>query len=288
MASYEAEQARLQRLLEEVMNDDEVAAQEGNEPSDDDASVHSDNEDTYQSHLEVHQSESEQNISDNDDVESTASSSLSFIGIYSDNDDVESTASSSLSFIGKDKSSFWKKHPPQKGSIRTRQENIIKRLSGPSLETRNRKTPLDIRNYFFDDVITTTIVNYTNEYISMVAPNFSDQNKAKPTSYTEIRALIGLLYMIGICKSSRQNTEDIWRTDGYGVETFHPTMSLQRFRFLLRCIRLDNRATRFARKEMDKHAPIREFFDLFVKNCHFLEQVTVDIMLAGFGPVYSL
>lgn len=79
MASYEAEQARLQKLLEEVIGDEDVAPRENNEPSDDDASDHSDIEDL---HLEPHQSESEQDISDNEDGESTASSSLSYVGMY--------------------------------------------------------------------------------------------------------------------------------------------------------------------------------------------------------------
>lgn len=159
-------------------------------------------------------------------------------------------------------------------------------MPGPSLELRDKKTPVDIWNYFFNDTIITTIVNCTNEYISLVATNYSDQNNAKPTNHTEIRALIGLLYMAGICKSNRQNTEDIWRTDGYGVEIFHLTMSLQRFRFLLRCVRFDSKATRSVRKETDKLAPIREIFDLFSQNCqrgyYLSEQVTIDEMLAGF------
>lgn len=44
-------------------------------------------------------------------------------------------------------------------------------------------------------------------------------------------------------------------------------MSLQKFRFLIRCIRFDDLDTRIQRKVTDKFAPFREVFDLFINNC---------------------
>jgi hypothetical protein len=60
-------------------------------------------------------------------------------------------------------------------------------------------------------------------------------------------ACIGLLYMAGAFKSNRQNLEDLWADDETGVEFFRLTMSLKRFRFILQCLRFDDRATRKAR-----------------------------------------
>lgn len=86
--------------------------------------------------------------------------------------------------------------------------------------------------------------------------------------------------------SSRLNTEDLWQNDGYGVEIFRLTMSLQRFRFLARCIRFDEKNTRPDRLKIDKLSAIRQIFDSFVANCesgyHMSEMVTIDEMLPGF------
>jgi hypothetical protein len=73
--------------------------------------------------------------------------------------------------------------------------------------------------------------------------------------------------MAGVFKSSRQNVDDLWYNDETGMEIFRSTMSLQRFRFLLQFLRFDDRTTRAARSEMDKLAPIRQFFELFVTKC---------------------
>jgi len=55
--------------------------------------------------------------------------------------------------------------------------------------------------------------------------------------------------------------------DGTGVDIFWATMSLQRFRFLIHCIRFDNLNTRIERKVTDKFAHFREVFNLFINNC---------------------
>ena len=63
-------------------------------------------------------------------------------------------------------------------------------------------------------------------------------------------------------------------------------MSLQRFRFLLRCLRFDDIRTRSIRKKTDKLAPIRDIFQGFVNKCsefyQVSEQCTIDEMLEKF------
>lgn len=67
---------------------------------------------------------------------------------------------------------------------------------------------------------------------------------------------------------------------------FWLTMSLQRFRFLMRVIRTDDKKTREERRKYDKLAPIREIFDSFVKNFqkHYTisEYATIDEKLEAF------
>jgi hypothetical protein len=69
--------------------------------------------------------------------------------------------------------------------------------------------------------------------------------------------------MAGVFKSSRQNLDDLWSNNKTGVEIFRSTMILQRFRFLLQCLRFGDRTTRAARSEVDKLALIRQFFPIF-------------------------
>ena len=61
---------------------------------------------------------------------------------------------------------------------------------------------------------------------------------------------------------------------------------MQRFRFLLQCLRFDDRTTRTARSEVDKLAPIRQFFEIFVTKCksHYSvgKLVTIDEKLEKF------
>ncbi|VEN52714.1 unnamed protein product [Callosobruchus maculatus] len=119
-----------------------------------------------------------------------------------------------------------------------------------------------------------------------ISPNYQRSRDARPTNLPEIKALFGLLYLAGIHKSSRLNTEELWSRDGTGIDLFWLTMSLQRFRFLMRVIRTDNKNTREERCKKDKLAPIRDIFDSFVQNCQksytICEYATVDEKLEAF------
>lgn len=130
------------------------------------------------------------------------------------------------------------------------------------------------------------MVRYTNIYISSIAANYVRERDASPTNISEIQALLGLLFYAGVLKSNRLNTEELWRSDGTGVEIFRLTMSIKRFKFLLKCIRFDDKITRTERKNIDKLAPIRELFDNFVNKCKngysLSEYVTIDEKLEGF------
>lgn len=126
----------------------------------------------------------------------------------------------------------WKKHPPRPKTVKTRQDNIIIRLPGPTQATKNLKTAEEIWNYFFDDTIIRIIVDSTNKYILSIQENFSRDRDASLTDNIEIQAFIGLLYLSGLGHSNRSNAEDLWRRDGFDIEMFLLTMSLKRFRFL--------------------------------------------------------
>ena len=53
----------------------------------------------------------------------------------------------------------------------------------------------------------------------------------------------------------------LWNPDDNGTDIFRLTMSLHRFRFLLCCIRFDD-------KQHDRQAcSVRDLFEIFVANC---------------------
>ncbi|KAH9635619.1 hypothetical protein HF086_012288 [Spodoptera exigua] len=102
----------------------------------------------------------------------------------------------------------------------------------------------------------------------------------------EIRALIGLLHLIGLYKSSHVHVNDIFSPDGTGLDICRAVMSVQRFKFLMRHLRFDDLNTRDERKAVDKLAPMRELIEEFVQasqKCYSVgEYVTLDEMLETF------
>lgn len=210
MDTYEKSQERLRKLMEDV----EPAPAFDDEPSEDEEDVVEKQEEN---------SESEQDISD-EELENSSSSN-------------------SLSYVGKDKTTRWRKHVPTK-TVRTRKENLVKILPMSRLPTRNLKTPIEIWNYFLSPQMLDIIVENTNKHISCICKKYSRQSDARNTNVLEIKAFIGLLYYAGMLKANRLNTDELWRTDGSGVEIFRLTMSKNRFHFLLQTIRFDDKETR--------------------------------------------
>lgn len=255
MGSYEKEQERLRLLLEEVLNDNEEEVYDK-----------SDIEESDHEEVDLEGSETEEEISDREEGD--------FIN------------SNSLSFIGKDTVTYWRKRSSVPKAVRTRADNIVKIFPSPKLSTRTLKETKEIWEYFIDDAMVNIIVQFTNQYIEYISQNFGRSRDAKSTNAIEIRALMGLLYLAGVYHANRLNVEDLWKTDGSGIELFRLTMSLQRFRFLLRTLRFDDMNSRVERRSLDRLAPVRTLFDKFVTNCqtayNHSEYVTVDEMLPGF------
>ncbi|XP_067014309.2 piggyBac transposable element-derived protein 3 [Anabrus simplex] len=177
----------------------------------------------------------------------------------------------SLFYEGKDGTKWYSKAPPR--NIRTRVQNIVTHLPGPKDRARSARTPTECFSLLIDDKILDLIVSYTNKYIETVKQQFSRARDVTLTDRGEIRALFGLLYHAGMLRSARLHTDDLWATDGSGIDIFIATMSRKRFLFLLRCIRFDDIHTRSERRKLDKLSPIREIFELF--NANIKEHYTI-------------
>lgn len=188
-------------------------------------------------------------------------------------------------YLGKNNTTKWNKHAPNQ-AVRTRSWNIISQLPGTRGIAKQAKSPFECWNLFINDEILDIIVEHTNFYIATKTQNYKRDRDCKETDKIEIKALIGLLYLSGLLKSSKLSVDEIWDRKGTGVEMFWLTMSKLRFLFLLRHLRFDDRTTREERKKTDKLAPIREVFDIFVSSCrkHYSisQNATIDEMLLGF------
>lgn len=201
----------------------------------------------------------------------------------SDNEEEEEIHEGSYS-LGKDKITKWYCEPTPK--TRTQAHNLVRHLPGVIGEAKNAKTPLECWSYFFDDDILQRVVTYTNEYITSIKENYQRERDTKLIDIIELKAFIGLLYLAGVYKSNRQSLEELWGTNGDGVEKFGLVMNIKRFKFIIRCLRFDDRLTREERKKQDRLAAVRDIFTKFVQNCQknysLGENVTLDEKLEAF------
>ncbi|XP_023228246.1 uncharacterized protein LOC111628649 [Centruroides sculpturatus] len=202
----------------------------------------------------------------------------------SDDDEDDILSHDGNFYTGKD-GTKWKKIKQFK-SVRTRSHSIVTHLPGCRSEARNANTPLDAWQCFFPDAILQKIVDYTNINVEIIKSKYTRERDAKPTDLVEIKALLGLLYLSGVLKSSHIHTDELWNNDGTGVSIFRTTMNQQRFRFLLRMLCFDDKRDRQVRIALDKFAPVREIFELLVENCKknfcISEYTTIDEMLWSF------
>ncbi len=191
---------------------------------------------------------------------------------------------SSSSLVGKD-GHQWSAMPlERKGAAAPRQ--FI--LYPPSTrgDIKKAKTPLETWEFLINTTILEKILKHTNENIRQTTVNIAKkQSYHTETTMTELRALIGLLYLAGALKSARVDTEELW-SHRYGVPVFRATMPERRFNFLLPRVRFDDKNTRDTRRYTDNFAPIREIWELFIANCtryyNPFTNVTIDEQLLDF------
>lgn len=252
----EKELEKIRQLLQEV--------------SDDDCNIFDDSSNSESDICEPAYRNSDTEPSDISDTEKSTSS---------DDEDDEQF------MIGKDKKTKWRKSVITK-NVRTRVQNIVIHLPGPKFIAKQMKSPLDCFNLLVNDVILNLITDCTNIYIRKVQYKYKNKSLCRLTDVVEIQAVIGLLIIAGSFRASKENLVDLWAVDGTGIDIFHATMSMDRFLFLMRCLRFDDINDRAQRKELDKLAPVRELFTIFVQNCQnaytISEYSTIDEQLVAF------
>ena len=130
--------------------------------------------------------------------------------------------------IGKDKTK-WDK-VKRCTHIRRRSQYILTNLPGVIGQARKATTPSEAWSCLITDENLDNIVQHTNRYI-LLQPYLNRACDAK----IEIIAFICHLCLAGALRSNKQSLEELWSTDGDGLEKFSVVTNCRHLKFLIRC-----------------------------------------------------
>ena len=122
-------------------------------------------------------------------------------------------------WLGKDKKSWWQKEMPN-SAVPTRPQNIIRERSGPRGPALQAKTPYEFWKLFVTPEMLELLVEKTNLFIRDKRENYTQKSKARDTDNVEMKAFLGLLLLAGTYHSNRMNLDNLWKTDGTGIDVF--------------------------------------------------------------------
>jgi hypothetical protein len=110
------------------------------------------------------------------------------------------------------------------------------KLPGFTGDAWNVTMPFEAWNSLIADKILDNIVQHKIQYVLIIQANFSRERDAKLTDKIQIETFTGLLYLSGVLRSNRQSLEELWGTDGDGIEKFCLVTNQRQFKFVIRCI----------------------------------------------------
>lgn len=173
--------------------------------------------------------------------------------------------------------------PPSK----TRACNIRHTKEGPRGEAKNVGSELEAFSCFIDNEILQTIIENTNKYgREYMSSKKGDSNLWTPVDEIEMKAVIGVLYLLGVYRSQHESLRCLWSNGHSARPIFKAAFSVNRFEQILAFLRFDDRDTRQQRASNDKFVPFRSLWNAFVENCrrnyHVSAYVTIDEQLIPF------
>lgn len=190
--------------------------------------------------------------------------------------------------MGRGEEIMWSKTSLWKKKSRTPAKNIVKILPGPRNTAVGVRKEIDAFLQFITLEMVEDIVKFTNIFIERKRQytKYSRSRDAQLTTKSEMMALLGLLYLLGLKGQQHTNVREVWAIDGTGMLAVRACMGLNRFLFLLRAIRFDDHATRDERQKTDRLAAVRSLLTSFEANCKkkysLSEFVTIDEKLIPF------
>lgn len=172
-------------------------------------------------------------------------------------------------------------------SSRTRGCNICHTTEGPCGKAKLILTESDALSCFLDDDILHKVIQNTNQYARMyMVSKGRDPSTWKRVDETEMKAVIGVLYLLGVYRSQHESLRSLWSSGHSGRPIFKAAFSINRFEQIVSFMRFDDRDTRQVRKINDKFAPFRSLWNAFNENCrknyNVGPYVTIDEQLIPF------
>lgn len=142
--------------------------------------------------------------------------------------------------------------------------------------------PKNAWQLLFTDDLLELIVASTNDNIVTNGKSLTES-----TSVSEIKTLIGILYLHGIMRPTHQKCIDLWNSE-CGVPCVRNVMKYERFKFLLQNISFDKEDDDSI-IQFDIMKRMRKVFEIFAMNCrtsHEIENVAVidEIIVPVYGP----
>lgn len=154
------------------------------------------------------------------------------------------------------------------------------------------QTPVQAWSCLITDAMIDNIVYNTNEFIEKKFPSagITGDLQENLTNASELKALFGVLYLAGIMRPAFYSSSEMWWADGCGLSIVQLAMTLDRFRFLLKCLRFECTKSEEANSD-DKLFPIRRFLENFTGNCkksyNFGSCAVIDESILNFDGVCS-
>ena len=217
----------------------------------------SEDDDTYCSIAESSDDEIEDVL-----VEDAAEADDSSSSSAEENDVLINSAASTASaeYFGKS-GRRWSDTPPP--TSRTRGCNIFTVGNwGVLISPQNKVECFDS---FFPPAMLSHILKYTNQH---AAAHYARKKvQWDPIDMIELKAFVGILYLLGVSKGNHENIRNLWSDGPMARPVFKATMSVNRFE-IIRChLRFDSIDTRQERRARDKFAPFREIWNFFESKC---------------------
>lgn len=183
---------------------------------------------------------------------------------------------------------LWASEGNSTATGKTPAKNVVHIRPGPSPPAKEKYIPSECFKLFFNNELVDQVLRHTNEEIEKQKRNYNENNTdgtVKELCLEELYALLGLIVLAAALHDNHLST-NIMFDNSYCGDRYKATMSERRFRFLINCLRFDDKATRDVRKQTDKLAPIRHIWQILLENCRTLYKpgtyLAIDEQLVGF------
>ena len=153
-------------------------------------------------------------------------------------------------------------------------QNVIRTQGGVIGAAASADNPFDCFMLFFTDEILDKIMEQTNHNIQLFLDKLSHDTlhkilfkrpSVRETNRTELTALFGLFLARGMQQHNYWDIQRLFSDLSHPI--FQATMSVHRFKFLVRFLSFDDKTTRNERWQTDRFAACRTVFEMWNEQC---------------------